>query len=76
MAVKTKKLSTAECLGSKLHTWRKNKGYSLQKVADKLDVSVSVISQWERGLRFPSLKNIDKLAEYMDLKVWQLFKPE
>ncbi len=70
---KKKKLSTAECFGIKLRSWRKEQGYPLKRVAKDLKVSVSVVSQWERALRFPSLKNIDRISQYMGLEVWELF---
>jgi len=31
-----------------------------------------VVSQWERGLRFPSVKNLDSIAQYMDIPVCSL----
>jgi transcriptional regulator with XRE-family HTH domain len=37
----------------------------LKHVAHDLKVSVSVISQWERGHRFPSLRNLESIAEYL-----------
>jgi len=75
-AKKKKKMTTAECFGTKLRTWRKEQGYPLKRISDDLKVSVSVVSQWERALRFPSLKNIDRIADYMGLEVWELFYSE
>ncbi len=63
------KLTTAESFGARLRTWRGEQGHPLKRVAHDLDVSVSVVSQWERGLRFPSVRNLDKIAKYMDLPV-------
>ena len=70
---KKKKLSTGECLGSKLRTWRKEQGYTIKRTANDLKVSTSLVSQWELAVRFPSIKNIDRIAEYMGVEVWELF---
>jgi len=63
------RLSTAARFGARLRIWRQELGYPLKRVAHDLDVSVSVVSQWERGLRFPSVKNLDGIAGYMDVPV-------
>jgi transcriptional regulator with XRE-family HTH domain len=66
------KLSTAERFGSRLRVWRREQGHPLKRVAHDLDVSVSVVSQWERGLRFPSVRNLDRIAKYMEVPVCTL----
>ena len=63
------KLTTAERFGARLRLWRGEQGHPLKRVAHDLGVSVSVVSRWERGLRFPSVKNLDRIARYMDLPV-------
>ncbi len=69
---KRPKLSTAESFGARLRVWRHELGHPLKRVAHDLGVSVSVVSQWERGLRFPSVKNLDRIATYMELPVCNL----
>ncbi len=66
------KLSTASRFGSRLRRWRRAEGLPLKRVAHDLDVSVSVVSQWERGLRFPSVLNLDRIAQYMKIPVCSL----
>jgi transcriptional regulator with XRE-family HTH domain len=51
-------------LGARLRDWRSRKGYPLKRVAHDLGVSVSVVSQWERGERFPSADNLEALGDY------------
>lgn len=65
-------LSTSERFGTRLRIWRRSEGLPLKRVAHELDVSVSVVSQWERGLRFPSVRNLDRIAQYMDIPVCSL----
>ncbi len=64
-----KRKSVVTILAARLHAWRKRQGVPLKHVAQDLGVSVSVISQWERGLRFPSARNIDNLAGYLNIPV-------
>lgn len=66
------KISTADRFGARLRLWRRAEGLPLKRVAHELNVSVSVVSQWERGLRFPSVKNLDMIAQYMDIPVCSL----
>jgi len=66
------KLSTSERFRARLRLWRRAEGLPLKRVAHDLEVSVSVVSQWERGLRFPSVKNLDSIAQYMDIPVCSL----
>jgi transcriptional regulator with XRE-family HTH domain len=66
------KMTTAERFGARLRVWRKEQGHPLKRVAHDLGVSVSVVSQWERGLRFPSVKNLDRIAGYMEVPVCSL----
>ena len=65
-------ISTAERFGKRLRLWRRAEGLPLKRVSHDLDVSVSVVSQWERGLRFPSVKNLDRIAQYMNIPVCSL----
>ena len=68
---KTRRPITA-IFGDRLREWRKEQGFPLKHVAQDLGVSVSVVSQWERGLRFPSARNLDRLADYMRITVGEL----
>ncbi len=67
----TRKPVTEIC-GKRLRDWRKEQGYPLKHIAQDLGVSVSVVSQWERGLRFPSARNLDRLADYMGMSVGEM----
>jgi transcriptional regulator with XRE-family HTH domain len=64
-----KRKSVVTILAARLHSWRSRQGVPLKHVAHDLNVSISVISQWERGLRFPSARNIDAIAAYLDIPV-------
>lgn len=50
-------------LNEKLAMLRKNSGYSTRELGDKLNVSQSSVSLWEKGVRRPDYQNIIKLSE-------------
>jgi len=60
-------------LGSRLRAWRKEQGLPLKHVAQDLGVSISVISQWERGHRYPSIHNLQRIADYLGIPLSMVF---
>ena len=52
----------AELLGVRLKKLRLARRWAQKRVATELGVSVSVVSDWERGNRFPSADNLMALA--------------
>ena len=46
---------------------RKNKGWSQEYLAHKVDVTVDAVRGWERGLHLPYQRTIQKLCELFDL---------
>ena len=59
-------------LGQNLKEIRLNKGLSQGKLAKKLGVDPSYISQIERGLGNMSLKKIERLAKALEVTIEQL----
>ncbi len=54
-------------VGKKIKQLRKNKGYSISKLAEMADVSKSYISEIERGVQTnPSLQVINKISQSLD----------
>jgi len=60
-------------LGARLRAWRKQEGLPLKHVAQDLGVSISVISQWERGHRYPSIQNLQRIADYIGIPLSLVF---
>ncbi|MHB8172203.1 MAG: helix-turn-helix domain-containing protein [Thermincolia bacterium] len=58
--------------GEKVRLLREERGYTLQEFAQKAGVSVSYLSELERGAKQPSLKTLDKLAITLNLPREQL----
>src|SRR3974390_1713229 len=56
----------------RLRRWRQARSMPLKRMAADLGVSVSVVSAWEQGSRFPSVHHLEKLAVYTGMPVCQL----
>jgi transcriptional regulator with XRE-family HTH domain len=68
------KMSKVQCqLGKVLRDWRTTKALPLKHVASDLGVSISVVSQWERAKRFPSMQNLLQISEYTKIPVSDFF---
>jgi len=62
-------------LGSKLKNIRKNiKGYTLQDVFEGTEISVSFLSDMERGKTKPSLETLQKLANFYQVNLSDLLE--
>lgn len=64
-----KKMSDERCkgIGRNLKKFREEKGWTQEELAEKADVHVSYIGQIERGLRYPSLKVLFKIADALHI---------
>lgn len=54
--------------------WRKEKGMTLKNIADELDLSVSIVCEWEHGNRFPSVDHLLELSCLMGVPAWTLLR--
>ena len=59
---------------NKISEFRKNKKLSQTELAELMNVSQNTISQWEIGIRSPSIKSAIKLAEILESTVEELYK--
>lgn len=64
--------SAAQKLGKKIRTLRLEKLLSQEKLGEITGLDRTYISGIERGVRNPSLKNIEKLAKALDVRVSEL----
>ena len=51
----------------RLRSARISRGYTLQEIADALEVTLVTIQKYERGAREPSLQLLGKLADILDV---------
>ncbi len=56
-----------ELLGRKIRQQRKEKKYTLEQLAEKLDVSTTFIGQIERAKGKPSLETLVKIANVLEI---------
>ena len=59
-------------LNENIKNLRKNKGYTQEELANKLNVVRQTISKWEKGYSVPDAELLKKLAEVLETDVSQL----
>lgn len=55
---------------------RVDKGLTIKDLAEKVDVSSSLLSQIERGLANPSLNTLRSISNYLDVPMFSFFEDE
>jgi len=58
-----------ELLGKHIRKQRKEKKYTLEQLAEKLDVSTTFIGQIERAKGIPSLETLVKIANVLETSI-------
>lgn len=66
-------MDICEKFGKNINKYRIEKGLSQEELAELADLHRTYISAVERGVRSISLKNIEKLANALDIAVEKLF---
>ena len=62
----------ASYTGNKILQLRKQKNMTQKELADLLSVTDKAVSKWERGLNFPDLLTMEKIAQIFDTSVVEL----
>lgn len=68
--------SLSPAVGRRIRTERRARDWTVDQVAEKAGVSKGLLSQLERGLGNPSIGNLHKIAEALDLSLSELFLDE
>lgn len=63
-------------IGERIKKKRNEKDLSLRELASKVDLSASFLSQIEQGKASPSIENLKKIANYLEVKVSYLIEEE
>lgn len=58
--------------GKRIQQLRKGNGWTQRDLAEKLNVTVSAVSKWERGLNFPDMAMLEPLALVLETSVVEL----
>lgn len=66
------RLSVQQKLGKRIRDLRKELDYTQEKLGELTGLDRTYISGIERGLRNPSLKNLEKLSKALQVKVSEL----
>lgn len=62
--------------GNKIATLRKQQGLTQKGLAEKLQVTDKAVSKWERGLNFPDIALLERLADALETSVVELLGME
>ena len=63
-------------LGKNIKFLRFRRQFSQAYLAEKANISITFLSNVERGNNFPKAKTLCNLAEALNVQVWELFKGE
>lgn len=58
---------------ARLKAWRREQGKPLKEVAADLGVSIAIVSEWEHGHRFPSVKHLQAVTRYTGISASDFF---
>ena len=63
-----------KAFGRRLAEIRKNRGFTQQKLAEDLDMSLVAISYIETGKRWPRLATLHRIAYTLNVRIGDMFK--
>ena len=66
-------MNIKEVFGANIHAYRKEKKWSQEQLAEKVDVSLKHLSNMETGKVFASAELIEKIARALEVSVSALF---
>ncbi len=67
--------SLLEVISENVRFFRKKAGLSQLKLAYQLEMAPSYLAEIERGKQYPSLKIIERMADYFNIEPYQLLQP-
>ena len=63
-------------LGKNIKFFRFHRQYSQAELAEKADISITFLSNIERGLKFPKPDILSQIAKGLEVEVFELFKTD
>ena len=64
---------TPVLFGARIAQLRDEAGYTQQRLAIIVGVSQATMSDWERGVTFPTWRNLNKLSRGLGVAIGELF---
>jgi len=61
-------------LSANLRKYRSRREWSQMQLAEKANISMNFLSEIERGLKWPYPETLQKLADSLEIEVFELFK--
>jgi transcriptional regulator with XRE-family HTH domain len=61
-------------LGRRIQFYRKQRQLSQATLAEKVDISITSLSQIERGIRYPTSETLSAIANALEVEVGELFR--
>lgn len=61
--------------GQALRQLRKERGFTLEELAERAEISVSYLSHIERGTRQAPLTTLESVAQILGMNLYELFSP-
>jgi len=65
-----------DILANNLKYFRVQRQFSQAQLAEKANISVTFLSNIERGKMFPKVETLSRLTESLDVEVYELFQPD
>jgi transcriptional regulator with XRE-family HTH domain len=59
-------------LGARIKALRKSRGFSQEQLAEKSEITPKYLSRLEVGQQSPSIETLGKLAEALNVELWEL----
>ena len=69
-------VSLRDLFSQNIKRYRKMKGWSQEKLAEKMEISTNYLSEIETGRGWVSPFSLIKLANALEIEVFELFKPQ
>ena len=67
-------MNTKELLGLKIKEFRKQRKITQEKLAEIVGVDNGYISKLEVGQNFPSISTLEKIAQALDVELYEFFQ--
>ncbi len=67
-------METKELLGLKIKELRKRKNYTQEHLAELSDLDFGYISKLEVGRNFPTIGTLEKIANILEVELYELFQ--
>jgi len=63
-------------LGTNIKNLRSHRQYSQAELAERADISITFLSNIERGVKFPKPAILSQLSQALEVEVFELFKTD